>query len=93
MPADFLSRNVLAEIDDFTPDLPQLQEQDEFVGAIRTLIKKNKLPQDPIKAFLVKKVSMECFFENNILWRRLERFDALTRTVLMVPKYLAGALV
>jgi hypothetical protein len=93
MPADFLSRNVLAEIDVFTPDLPQLQEQDEFVGAIRTFIKENKLPQDPIKAFLVKKVSKECFFENNILWRRLDRFDAPTRTVLMVPKALAGALV
>jgi hypothetical protein len=88
-----LSRNVLAEINVFTPDLPQLQEQDEFVGAICTFIKKNKLPQNPIKAFLVKKVSKECFFENNILWRRLDRFDAPTRTVLMVPKSLAGALV
>jgi hypothetical protein len=68
MPADFLSRNVLAEIDIFTPDLPQLQDQDEFVGGIRKFIKENKLPQDPIKAFLIKKVSKECFFENNILW-------------------------
>ncbi len=34
MPADFLGRNVLEEIQIFTPDLSLLQEQDEFAIAI-----------------------------------------------------------
>jgi hypothetical protein len=51
MPADFLSRNVLAEIDIFTPDLPQLQDQDEFVGGIRKFIKEINYPKTQLKPF------------------------------------------
>ena len=34
MPADFLSRNVLAAIDIFNAQLPQLQQQDQFANAL-----------------------------------------------------------
>ena len=93
MPADFLSRNVLSEIDVFTPDLPKLQMEDEFVGSLRNYIKLGRLPSNQIQSYLVKKIAKECFFENDILWRRLERFQAAPRTVLLVPRSLTGALV
>jgi len=39
MPADFLSRNVLEEIDLFSQDLPLLQATDEFANAIIEFLK------------------------------------------------------
>jgi len=46
MPADFLSRNVLAEIDVFTPDLPILQQRDEFAHSVIEFLQKGSLPAD-----------------------------------------------
>jgi hypothetical protein len=39
MPADFLSCNVLANIDVFNEDLPSLQKEDSFISAILNFIK------------------------------------------------------
>jgi hypothetical protein len=93
MPADFLSRNVLAAIDVFTPDLPVLQIQDKFVGAVRRYMLTQQLPRDGARAAHVKRVAPECFIENDVIWRRLTRYDAQPRTVLLVPAVLAPALV
>jgi hypothetical protein len=93
MPADFLSRNVLEEIDVFSPDLPLLQARDEFANAIIEFLQHKKLPADNKKATYIAKLAQQCFLEDGILWRRLVRHDAPTRTVLVVPAALVDKLV
>ena len=85
MPADFLSRNVLEEIDIFTPDLPMLQQRDEFAHAVSEFLQKGALPANKRKAAYVAKIAPSCFLEDSILWRRIRRHDAPARTVLVVP--------
>ena len=93
MPADFLSRNVLANIDVFTPDLPQLQSEDEFISNVKNYMLTRQLPADRFKAVHVKRVGHECFLEKDIVWRRLTRHDAQPRTVLLLPQALAAEIV
>lgn len=93
MPADFLSRNVLASIDVFNEDLPKLQKEDKFISAVRNFIMWGQLPQNKAQAVHVQKVAPECFLENDIVWRRLTRYDAQPRSVLLVPAKLTAALV
>jgi len=85
MPADFLSRNVLEEIDIFTPDLPMLQQRDEFAHAVSEFLQKGVIPANKRKAAYVAKIAPSCFLEDSILWRRIRRHDAPARTVLVVP--------
>jgi transposase InsO family protein len=93
MPADFLSRNVLASIDVFNNDLPRLQMEDEFVKSVFNYITRQVLPADKMKAAHIKKVGPECFIDNDIIWRRLTRYDAQPRSVLLLPHSLATAVV
>jgi transposase InsO family protein len=93
MPADFLSRNALEEINVFTPDLPLLQARDEFANAVIEFLQHNKLPADKKKAVYIKHIGQQCFLEDNILWRRLARHNAPTRTVLVVPSTLTDKLI
>jgi len=97
MPADFLSRNVvkelnIASIDVFGMNLAELQEKDEFFGPFRKYLTFGQLPNDRQLLAKIHKLASEVFFENNILWRRIVR-DDLPRTVLCVPHSLAGDLV
>ena len=93
MPADFLSRNVLAEIDVFTPDLPILQQRDEFAHSVIEFLQKGSLPADRRKAAYVARTAPSCFLEDGILWRRIVRYDAPARTVLVLPAALVDQLV
>jgi hypothetical protein len=93
MPADFLSRNVLEEIDVISPDLPLLQARDEFANAIIEFLQHNKLRADKKKAAYIAQIAQQCFLEDGILWRRLIRHNAPTRTVLVVPAALVDQLI
>jgi len=93
MPADFLSRNVLNEIDVFSPDLPLLQARDEFASSVIQFLQHNQLPADKKKAAYVANIAKQCFLEDGILWRRLNRHDAPNRTVLVVPTALVDQLI
>ena len=93
MPADFLSRNVLAAVNVFTPDLPALQQQDKFITAVRNFMLNQIAPADPRQAAHVKRVAKECFLDNDIVLRRLTRYDAQPRTVLLLPTSLAPEVV
>ena len=85
MPADFLCRNVLEEIQIFTPNLPALRQNDEFAHAVLLFLQKNVLPADKRQATYMQKVAPSCFLEDGILWRRLQGHDAPARTVLVIP--------
>ncbi len=93
MPADFLSRNVLEEIEIFSPDQQLLQARDEFANAIIEFLQHNKLPADKKKASYIANVAKQCFLEDGILWRRLVRHDPPTRTVIVVPAALVDKLI
>ena len=93
MPADFLSRNVLEEIDIFTPDLPMLQQRDEFAHAVTKFLQNGELPANNRHAAYVRRIAPSCFIEDSILWRRVHRFNTPPRTVLVVPATLVDNLV
>jgi transposase InsO family protein len=84
---------VLASIDVFNDELPELQQKDEFVRSISQYITTQVLPNDRMKAVHVKKVGPECFIDNNIIWRRLSRYEGQPRSVLLLPQSLAAAVV
>jgi hypothetical protein len=81
----FLSRHV-HELEIFRQDLPLLQQQDSFCRAVILFLKKQKLPDDKHKASFVQNFAQTCFIENNILWKRILRFDLPIRSVIVVPR-------
>ena len=85
MPANFLSRNVLEEIQIFTPELPTLQNNDEFARAVILFLQKKVLPANKRQATYIQKLAPSCFLEDGILWRRLCWHSALALTFLVVP--------
>ena len=95
MPADFLSRNVCEEIDVFASDLPRLQQEDKLVRALRNFLKEKIMPDDATARDkqTIERVSKECFLENDILWRRMDKNEGLPRTVLVVPVSLQNDLI
>ena len=95
MPADFLSRNVCEAVDVFTPDLPQLQNNDPLVQALRKFTKEKVLPDNisPQTQQTITRVGNECFLENDILWRRINKVNGIPRTVLVVPQSLRDSLI
>ena len=95
MPADCLSRQPLPEvagIEEFQGKLPQLQKEDPFWGMMINYLTHNTLPQDGRTRAKIQALAKECFFENDVLWRRLNRYE-IPRTVLCVPRVMAEALV
>ena len=93
MPADFLSRNVLASIDVFNDDLPKFPKKDNFISKVITYITTQNLLADMAKAAHVNKIGIECFIENDIVWRRLTHYDAQPRSVILLPGKLAAKIV
>ena len=95
MPADFLSRNVCEAIDVFTPDLPRLQLEDPVIKLLRDFVESQSIPTN-ISATdkqILQKIGQECFLENGILWRRINKTEGLPRTVLVVPTSLRDSLI
>ena len=95
MPADFLSRNVCESIDVFTPDLPRLQQEDRLGKILRDFVKNKVIPPQatPGDQQIIAKVGSECFLENDILWRRINKPESIPRTVLVVPLSLRDSLI
>jgi hypothetical protein len=85
MPADFLSRNVLEEIQIFTPDFPLLQQRDEFAATVVKFLQVKQLPANKHQAAYITRIALSCFLEDGILWQRLARHGAPAHTVVVVP--------
>ena len=93
MPADFLSRNVASISSILDNDLHLLQSQDDFISDLIRLIKFNTLPADGRRAHYLKTIAPSCFFENDLLWRRISRHNMPHRNVLLLPLILADDLI
>jgi hypothetical protein len=75
MPADFLSRNVASISSVLDNDLQLLQSQDDFISDLIKLVKFNTLPADGLRAHYLKSIAPSCFFENDLLWRRISHHN------------------
>ena len=93
MPADFLSRNVLAEISIFDKDLLDKQKADPFCVALREFLLSGTLTPDTVMARTIKTVAPSCFLENDILWRRILRNNMPARAVVILPASLVPSIV
>ncbi|MGV1013323.1 MAG: DDE-type integrase/transposase/recombinase, partial [Flavobacterium sp.] len=93
MPADFLSRNLISVINIVDKDIPALQLQDEFIKSVHDFIKTGHLPAAPLQAAYIRSVSPSCFFENDVLWRRMSRHGMPHRNVLLLPLSLTDELI
>ena len=98
MAADFLSRNVVNElnvtaVDLHNADLLSLQQQDPFISSLINFIKHRISPPDPLKAAYLQRIAPSCFFKRNILWRRISRHDMPHRNVLLLPLSLTDGII
>jgi hypothetical protein len=89
MPANFLSRNVASISSVLDNDLHLLQSQDEFISDLIKLVKFNTVPADGRRTHYLKTIAPTCFFENDLLWRRISRHNMPHRNVLLLPIVIA----
>ena len=93
MPADFLSRNVSSISSVLDQDLELLQSQDPFIKDISNFLRFKIEPANHLWAHYIKTIAPSCFFEKNILWRRMSRHNMPHRNVLLLPIVLADELI
>ena len=84
MPADFLSRNVVASISLENTELAKFQEQDPFLLQLRKFLLNKELPQQDGK--LIMQLATDVFIENDVLWRRLKPKNEPGRVVILLPR-------
>ena len=93
MPADFLSRNVASISSILDNDLHLLQSQDEFISDLIRFKKFGVSPSDPLRSHYLRSIAPSCFFEKDILWRRISRHNMPHRNVLLLPLVLTDDLI
>ena len=93
MPADFLSRNVHSISSILDQDLHLLQSQDAFISELSNFIKHGTPPPRPLWRHYIQTIAPSCFFEKDILWRRISRHNMPHRNVLLLPLVLADELI
>ncbi len=85
MPADYLSRNLVAAISWDAADLQHAQNADPLLKAIKNFLLNKELPQDPKCQQLVQLFSNDCFIEDDIIWHRIKRQFEPSRVVIFLP--------
>ena len=91
MPADFLSRNVVASINFENVELAAQQQKDDFLAAMRNFLLHKILPKDENVARTIVHLSHEVFIENDVLWRRLRVRHEPGRVVVLLPRAMVEA--
>lgn len=91
MPADYLSRNVLAITDDID-NICQQQIADPQLSLIINYLKTGDLPINKEGRTLITKYATRCYLEDDILWIRF--FDPIVghRSLICVPKSMVNRL-
>jgi hypothetical protein len=85
MPADYLSRNLVAAISWDAADLQQAQNADPLLKALKNFLQNKELPHDPKCQQLVKLFANDCFIEDDIIWRRIKRQFEPSRVIIFLP--------
>jgi len=85
MPADYLSRNLVAAISWDASELQQAQNADPLLKALKSFLLNKELPHDPKCQQLVKLYANDCFIEDDIIWRRIKRQFEPSRVIIFLP--------
>ena len=88
MPADYLSRNVVASITSDDQAMEVEQAKDPMISAFKKYLLNRQLPEDTRTRSIIKMFSNNCFLENGVLWRRIKRPHEPSRVVLFLPQHL-----
>ena len=91
MPADYLSRNVVAAVNWEQDELVRAQGQDNLIRALKNFLLNKELPQDSKCQQLVRHFSDDCFVENDLVWKRVKRKYEPSRVVIFLPETLIEA--
>ena len=86
MPADYLSRNVVAAIGWERETLAKAQDQDNLVKALKAFLLNRELPSDEKCQRLVRHLADSCFVENDLVWKRVKRQFEPSRVVIFLPE-------
>ena len=95
MPADFLSRNVISSISpQISEDEMRLaQKHDPLISKIVDFLALGILTNDPKTNEEIRFYALDCFLQNDILWRRLGRHNLSPRSVMFLPRTMAQEIV
>jgi len=85
MPADYLSRNLVAAISWDPAELQNAQNADPLIKALKNFLLNKELPLDAKCQQLVKVFANDCFIEDDIVWRRIKRQFEPSRVVIFLP--------
>jgi hypothetical protein len=85
MPANYLSRNLVAAISWDATDLQNTQNADPLIRALKNFLLNKELPLDAKCQQLVKLFANDCFIEDDIVWRRIKRQFEPSRVVIFLP--------
>ena len=88
MPADYLSRNVVASIASDSEVASQEQSKDPIIRALKDYLINKQLPISETAQRVIKHLSNDCFVENDVVWRRVKRPSEPSRVVFLLPKQL-----
>jgi hypothetical protein len=85
MPADYLSRNLVAAISWDALALQQAQNANPLLKALKNFHLNKELPHDPKCQSLIKLFANDCFIENDIVWCPIKRQFEPSRVVIFLP--------
>ena len=88
MPADYLSRNVVAAVNWEQNELVIAQQQDNLIRSLREFLINKTLPSDPKCQQLIRHFANDCFVENDLVWMRVKRKFEPSRVVIFLPENL-----
>jgi transposase InsO family protein len=92
MPADFLSRNAVDAIGLDLKSYSLEQDKDEFLRALRLYLLNRNLPENENLARLVLRTADDCFVQNGVVWKRLDKQHNF-RPVMLVPPHLKDQII
>ena len=85
MPADYLSRHVVAPISWSEGEIEAEQAADDVLCQVKRYLISQELPEDRGLRDLIIRQSEGCFIEDGIIWKRLPRKD---QPVVVLPRRL-----
>ena len=88
MPADYLSRQAVDSISWDSNELLQAQNNDSLIAKIKNYILHRQIPSDNLAQTTVRHYALDCFVENEIVWRRLKRAGEPNKVVIFLPQAL-----
>ena len=88
MPADFLSRNVVASVMSDSPSMAAEQLKDPVIKSLKDFLINRRIPESDAAKRVITFLANDCFVDNDVVWRRIKRSHEPSRVVLFLPSHL-----